>query len=140
MPVPAIPMRWIFIARGLSIRFASGPRRVSVEGRSLRYAFGRAGRELGGELLYLHREAHVEIAEQASLALGLAAAGVPGQLGDHCRAARIEAPALALVGAARGPGVDALAAATAVGGRAFHIEDFVPEGTFGSVFDDAQTG
>ncbi|HXU80545.1 MAG TPA: hypothetical protein VN914_04070, partial [Polyangia bacterium] len=99
-------MRWIFMA---------------VTG----HALGRARGELGGELLHLEGEAHREIAVKAAVPVGLAAAGVPAQLGHHRRAAGVEAPALALLEVAGRPGVGALAIAAALLALALDVDDLV---------------
>src|SRR3569623_2358392 len=84
IPVPQIPMRWIFIGR-------------PPHAPSFRHALRRARRELRRERLQLHREAGGEVAEQATVAQRLAARGVPHQPRHHACAAGIAAAALALL-------------------------------------------
>src|SRR5262245_29509423 len=106
-----MPMRWIFTGDPPLL---------------LRNALGRAGGELGGELFDFHREADVHVAVVAAVAIGEAAGGVPFQLRDHRRAARLEAAALPIGERPLGPGVDPLAVATPAAPETLERHDVVP--------------
>ena len=74
---------------------AADPDEVDFIVGSLGHALRRAGAELRREPLHFHREVTLKSLEQPELAIAGAARGVPAQVRDHRRAARLDAPALA---------------------------------------------